>query len=216
MKAGGPYPFVGRPAARRRRRAAAAVDPAGPAVSGLGGYYVVLNVRLAAEERREDQGFPRRLPASNRSRWRAIEALCRQPDRRTRRPGGARTYEGGGVAAENGGPVFGGGIGGMGVGGIGNSGSTISNTAKIDSGSKNKRIRCSESSGEDSRREGDRPARFGLTLFPDGTQAEDQGSGAHVCRARIQADAALQVARRGASIHACHAGIRAGVWPPVQ
>jgi hypothetical protein len=39
---------------------------------------------------------------------------------------------------ENGGPVFGGGIGGMGVGGIGNSGSTISISAKIDSGSKNK------------------------------------------------------------------------------
>jgi len=46
-----------------------------------------------------------------------------------------RTYDGGGVAAESGSPVWGIGMGG---GGIGNAGGTISNSAKIDSGSKSK------------------------------------------------------------------------------
>jgi hypothetical protein len=49
----------------------------------------------------------------------------------------SRTSDGGGLASENRGPVFGG-IGGMGPGGMGNSQSQISNTSKIDAGAKNK------------------------------------------------------------------------------
>jgi hypothetical protein len=104
----------------------------------LGGYYVVVNVRLAPKndekikifrddfQLRTDRDVERSKPfAASQIAGRGALVVT-------------RTYDGGGVAAENGGPVFGGGIGGMGVGGIGNSGSTISNTAKIDSGAKNK------------------------------------------------------------------------------
>jgi hypothetical protein len=106
--------------------------------SDLGGYYVVIDVRLAPKndgkvkvfrddfQLRTDRDGERSKPfAASQIAGRGALVV-------------SRTYEGGGVAAENGGPVFGGGIGGMGVGGIGNSGSTISNTAKVDSGAKNK------------------------------------------------------------------------------
>jgi hypothetical protein len=106
--------------------------------SDLGGYYVVLNVRLAPKndekikvfrddfQLRTDRDGERSKPfAASQIAGRGALVVT-------------RTYEGGGVAAENGGPVFGGGIGGLGVGGIGNSGGTISNTSKVDSGAKNK------------------------------------------------------------------------------
>src|SRR5438046_4462161 len=106
--------------------------------SDLGGYYVVLDVRLSPKntekfkvfrddfQLRTDRDGERSKPfAASQIAGRGALVV-------------SRTYDGGGVAAENGGPVFGGGIGGMGVGGIGNSGGTISNTSKIDSGSKNK------------------------------------------------------------------------------
>src|SRR5258708_35782340 len=106
--------------------------------SDLGGYYVVVNVRLAPKngeqikvfrddfQLRTDRDGERSKPfAASQIAGRGALVV-------------SRTYEGGGVAAENGGPVFGGGIGGMGVGGIGNAGSTISNSAKIDNGAKNK------------------------------------------------------------------------------
>jgi hypothetical protein len=106
--------------------------------SDLGGYYVVLNVRLAPKndekikvfrddfQLRTDRDGERSKPfAASQIAGRGALVVT-------------RTYEGGGVAAENGGPVFGGGIGGLGVGGIGNSGGTISNTSKVDSGARNK------------------------------------------------------------------------------
>jgi hypothetical protein len=106
--------------------------------SDLGGFYVVVDVRLAPKNNekfkifrddfqlRTDRDGERSKPfAASQIAGRGALVV-------------SRTYEGGGVAAENGGPVFGGGIGGMGVGGIGNSGSTISNSSKIDSGAKNK------------------------------------------------------------------------------
>jgi hypothetical protein len=106
--------------------------------SDMGGYYVVVNVRLAPKNNEKIKVFRDDFQLrTDRDGERSKPFAASQIAGR-----GAlvvtRTYEGGGVAAENGGPVFGGGIGGMGVGGIGNSGSTISNSAKIDSGSKNK------------------------------------------------------------------------------
>ena len=58
----------------------------------------------------------------------------------------SQTYEGGGIAGEESGPVFGGGYPGGGMpgrlhgsgGGFGNSGSTVSNEARIESGAKSK------------------------------------------------------------------------------
>ena len=106
--------------------------------SDLGGYYVIVNVRLAPKngekfkvfrddfQMRTDRDGERSKPfAASQIAGRGALVV-------------SQTSEGGGVAAENGGPVFGGGIGGMGVGGIGNAGSTISNTARVDSGAKNK------------------------------------------------------------------------------
>lgn len=106
--------------------------------SDLGGYYVVIDVRLAPKNNEKlkvlrDDFLLRTDRDGERSKPFAASQIAGR---------GAlvvsRTYDGGGVAAENGGPVFGGGIGGMGVGGIGNAGGTISNTSKIDSGAKSK------------------------------------------------------------------------------
>jgi len=106
--------------------------------SDLGGYYVVLDVRLSPKntekfkvfhddfQLRTDRDGERSKPfAASQIAGRGALVV-------------SRTYDGGGVAAENGGPVFGGGIGGMGVGGIGNAGGTISNTSRVDSGAKSK------------------------------------------------------------------------------
>ncbi len=106
--------------------------------SDLGGYYVVINVRLTPKNNEKFKVFRDDfILRSDRDGERSKPFAASQIAGR-----GAlvvtRTYEGGGVAAENGGPVFGGGIGGLGMGGIGNSGGTISNNAKIDSGSKSK------------------------------------------------------------------------------
>ena len=106
--------------------------------SDLGGYYVVIDVRLSPKNNEKFKVFRddfvlRTDRDGERSKPFAASQIAGR---------GAlvvtRTYDGGGVAAENGGPVFGGGIGGMGVGGIGNAGGTISNSAKIDNTSKNK------------------------------------------------------------------------------
>jgi hypothetical protein len=106
--------------------------------SDLGGYYVVLDVRLSPKnaekfkvfrddfQLRTDRDGERSKPfAASQIAGRGALVV-------------SRTYDGGGIAAENGGPVFGGGIGGMGVGGIGNAGGTISNTSRVDSGAKSK------------------------------------------------------------------------------
>src|SRR5712691_1752561 len=106
--------------------------------SDLGGYYVVIDVRLSPKNNEKfkvfrDDFMLRTDRDGERSKPFAASQIAGR---------GAlvvtRTYDGGGVAAENGGPVFGGEIGGMGVGGIGNAGSTISNTSRIDHGAKNK------------------------------------------------------------------------------
>jgi len=106
--------------------------------SDMGGYYVVVSVRLAPKNNEKIKVFRDDFQLrTDRDGERSKPFAASQIAGR-----GAlvvtRTYEGGGVAAENGGPVFGGGIGGLGMGGIGNSGGTISNSAKIDSGSKSK------------------------------------------------------------------------------
>jgi hypothetical protein len=106
--------------------------------SDLGGFYVVVDVRLASRDKeklkvfrddfqlRTDRDGERSKPfAPSQIAGRGALVIT-------------RTYDGGGIAAENGGPVFGGGIGGMGGGGIGNAGGTISNTTRVDSGAKNK------------------------------------------------------------------------------
>ena len=106
--------------------------------SDLGGYYVVIDVRLAPKNNeklkvfrddfqlRTDRDGEKSKPfAASQIAGRGALVV-------------SRTYDGGGIAAENGGPVFGGGIGGMGVGGIGNAGSTVSNTSRVDHGAKNK------------------------------------------------------------------------------
>jgi hypothetical protein len=106
--------------------------------SDLGGYYVVVDVRLAPKSNEKWKVFRddfqmRTDRDGERSKPFAPSQIAGQGALVVR-----RTYDGGGVAAENGGPVFGGGIGGMGAGGIGNSGSVVSNTSKIDAGAKNK------------------------------------------------------------------------------
>lgn len=103
--------------------------------SDLGGYYVVIDVRLGPRNNeklkvlRDDFGLRSDRDGERSKPYAASQIAGR----------GAlvvsRTYEGGGVAAENGGPSV---FGGLGGGGIGNSGSTISNTSKMDSGAKNK------------------------------------------------------------------------------
>src|SRR5205814_3079930 len=88
--------------------------------SDLGGYYVVVDVRLAPKNGEKWKVFRddfqmRTDRDGERSKPFAPSQIAGQ---------GAlvvsRTYDGGGVAAENRGPVFGG-IGGMGPGGMGNS-----------------------------------------------------------------------------------------------
>jgi len=104
--------------------------------SDLGGYYVVIDVRVAPrnEEKfklfrddfqlRTDRDGERSKPfAPNQIAGRGALVVT-------------RTYDGGGVAAENGGPSIG--LGGMGGGGIGNASSSVTNSAKMDSAAKNK------------------------------------------------------------------------------
>jgi len=105
--------------------------------SDLGGFYVVVDVHLAPKgnekwkvfrddfQMRSDRDGERSKPFSP-SQIAGQGALVV-----------SRTSEGGGIAGENRGPVFGG-IGMGGPGGFGNSGSTVSNNSKIDSGAKNK------------------------------------------------------------------------------
>ena len=106
--------------------------------SDLGGYYVVIDVHLTPKNSEKFKVFRDDFQLrSDRDGERSKPFAASQIAGR-----GAlvvsRTYDGGGVAAESGGPVFGGGIGGMDVGGIGNSAGTISNSAKMESGSKKK------------------------------------------------------------------------------
>src|SRR5262249_35210946 len=106
--------------------------------SDLGGYYVVIDVRLAPKNNEKIKIFRddfqlRTDRDGERSKPFAASQIAGKGTLVV-----SRTYEGGGMAAENGGPVFGGGIGGMGVGGIGNAGSTVSNTSRVDGGAKNK------------------------------------------------------------------------------
>jgi len=103
--------------------------------SDLGGYYVVVDVRLGPRNNeklrvmRDDFGLRTDRDGERSKPWAASQVAGK----------GAlvvsRTYEGGGVAAENGGPSV---FGGMGGGGIGNSGGAVSNTSKMDVRAKNK------------------------------------------------------------------------------
>jgi hypothetical protein len=106
--------------------------------SDLGGFYVVVDVRLTPRDKEKlkvfrDDFLLRTDRDGERSKPFAPSQIAGR---------GAliitRTYDGGGVAAENGGPVFGGGIGGMSGGGIGNAGGNVSNNTRVDSGAKNK------------------------------------------------------------------------------
>src|SRR5437867_35674 len=106
--------------------------------SDLGGYYVVIDVRLAPKNNEKFKVFRDDFQLrTDRDGERSKPFAASQIAGR-----GAlvvsRTYDGGGVAAENGGPTFGGGIGGFGGSGIGNTGSTVSDTSRIDHGAKNK------------------------------------------------------------------------------
>jgi hypothetical protein len=103
--------------------------------SDLGGYYVIVEVRLAPRNNeklkvmRDDFGLRTDRDGERSKPWAASQVAGK----------GAlvvsKTYEGGGVAAENGGPSI---FGGMGAGGIGNAGSSVSNTSKMDVRAKNK------------------------------------------------------------------------------
>ena len=98
--------------------------------SDLGGFYVVVDVRLTPRDKEKlkvfrDDFLLRTDRDGERSKPFAPSQIAGR---------GAliitRTYDGGGVAAENGGPVFG--------GGIGNAGGNVSNNTRVDSGAKNK------------------------------------------------------------------------------
>lgn len=103
--------------------------------SDLGGFYVVIDVRVGPRNgeklrvMRDDFGLRTDRDGERSKPWAASQVAGK----------GAlvvgRTYEGGGVAAENGGPSV---FGGMGAGGIGNAGGTVSNTSRMDSRAKNK------------------------------------------------------------------------------
>jgi len=107
--------------------------------SDLGGFYVVVDVRLAPRNNEKwkvfrDDFLLRTDRDGERSKPFAPSQIAGQGALVVR-----RTYDGGGIAGESGGPVFGGGIGGLGSGGgMGNSSSTVSNTSKIDAEAKNK------------------------------------------------------------------------------
>lgn len=135
--------------------------------SDMGGYYVVIKVHLAPKNDEKVKVFRddfqlRTDRDGERSKPFAASQIAGRGSLVV-----SQTYEGGGVAAENGGPVFGGGIGGMGVGGIGNSGGTIGNTAKVDSGSKSKENPLLAVLKEKilAEKEIDRPVQ-GLLIFP--------------------------------------------------
>src|SRR5262249_7272701 len=103
--------------------------------SDLGGYYVVVDVRLAPKNSEKVKIF--RDDFQLRTDRDGEKAKPYAPSQIAGK--GAlivsATSEGGGIAGESGGPVFSGGFGGLGVG----SGSgTVSNTSKMDRGSKNK------------------------------------------------------------------------------
>lgn len=111
--------------------------------SDLGGYYVVVEVKLSPTEKlridrddfqlRTDRDGEKAKPfAPNQIAGRGALVV-------------SQTYDGGGIAGEESGPVFGGGYpgGGMGRlpgsgGGIGNSGGTASNEARLENGAKSK------------------------------------------------------------------------------
>jgi hypothetical protein len=110
--------------------------------SDLGGYYVVVEVKLSPTEKlkidrddfqlRTDRDGEKAKPFTA-SQIAGKSALVV-----------SQTYDGGGIAGEDSGPVLGGGYpGGIGRmpgsgGGIGNSGGTASNEARVDNGAKSK------------------------------------------------------------------------------
>src|SRR5262249_49163931 len=106
--------------------------------SDLGGFYVVVDVRVAPRNGEKIKVFRddfqlRTDRDGERAKPYAPSQVAGQGALVVR-----RTYDGGGVAGERG-RVLGGGSGGLGWGGeFGNSSSTVSNSAKVDSGAKTK------------------------------------------------------------------------------
>ena len=105
--------------------------------SDLGGYYVVIDTRVAPRanenfkifrddfQLRTDRDGERSKPfAPGQIAGKGALVIT-------------RTYDGGGVSGENGGQSLGGVFGGMGGGGIGNYPGNVTNSAKMDSGAKN-------------------------------------------------------------------------------